>query len=156
MKTYITELKFNINYHDIASTEFKITESPVTKRDLFSFNPRMYLAEYAKIVSELEKLHLTFNDIVQVAYISGMTRPFGMQNMPIATSYEYYTVVLKVSKQIQETLEDEKLKILKKFQTAPRGTVIKLYRDYAMKHHPDRGGNEELMKYVNTLKDRYK
>lgn len=156
MKREIIELKFNISYRDIANTEFKITESPVTKRDLFSFNPRMYLAEYAKIVSELDKLHLNFNDIVQVGYISGMTRPFGIQNMPIAMSVDYYTVILKISRQREESIEEKKNQILKKFQTAPMGTATKLYRELALKYHPDRGGNEELMKYVNTLKDRYK
>ncbi len=31
----------------------------------------------------------------------------------------------------------------------------KLYRDLAMKHHPDRGGNLELMKEINALYDEF-
>lgn len=156
MKKEIIELKFNITYHDISSTGFKITDSPYTKRGLFNFNPRMYLSEYAKMMELLAASNLTINDVIQVRYISGLTRPFGMQNLQIATCFDYYTVILKLSRQKKETIEDEKLKILKKFQTTTKYTIVKIYREYAMKYHPDRGGNEELMKYINTLKDRYK
>lgn len=31
----------------------------------------------------------------------------------------------------------------------------KLYRDLAMKHHPDKGGNVELMKEINALYDEF-
>lgn len=48
------------------------------------------------------------------------------------------------------------MKIRKEFETATTLEELKaIYKKLAMKHHPDRGGDVEVMKEINSLYDEY-
>lgn len=155
------KFSFNITYEDVKRFDFTVDESILDK------SKDVYAVENEMITNFLQNLHLTIRDVTACTYSSGMFKPFGAPNMQITMATNYYTVYITANNPEYSRLTEKtittastKQEILNLFLynyklPASKSKLLKLYRDLALKHHPDKGGNEEIMKYINELKNRY-
>jgi hypothetical protein len=142
------EFRIKISLNDIQKSPYGYG---VTKSIYPLKGGTMYIVEAEMVKQALTNAGLKIENVTTVAYESGIGfKPYGFTGSA-AMSTDYYLIILRVLKFV---VPDVRQQILLQFRTTNNPT--KLYRELAMKYHPDKGGDIEIMKYVNSLKERYK
>lgn len=157
------DVEFHITYEDVRQTKF------ATEKSILDASKTVYRAENIKIKEYLDKNILTVLDITTFGYFSGMFKPFGSTVMPSLMT-NYYSIKLRIVRKeiVTRIIDQNNLELSSNFKSEllsffiqtyrlPSGQAVlsKIYRALALKYHPDKGGNEEIMKYINELKGRY-
>jgi len=160
------EIRIKISSKDVMLYRFNIVESIYTQfRNYRGFQQKIYLAEKVLVEQNLITSKMKMRDVTRIYYESGMFQPFGFTTMPV-TSSDFYLIILVGTREVElnaskpsddgYTKLKAKNEILLLFQNTPKAKLKSLYRTLAIQYHPDKpDGSEDMMKYLNDLKDKY-
>lgn len=149
MESKLLHIEFQITTGLLRDSKFRTIKSP------YKFTPEViYFAEYALIMSQLKAYNAHPLNVVNYAYICGLMQPYGMRGMTISAAEDGYTVHIVVminAVQSERQVYDE---IRNQFIGANTlENRKKLYRRLMLEHHPDKGGNEDIAKFINSFKN---
>lgn len=154
------EIKIRITTDDVMDFHFQVTDTIYTKfAHLKGFKNQIYLAEKIMVEEQMRKSHITMADVVSVRYEAGLFSPYQMTS-PATSSISGYIVCIFANRETESSstvsIDAKKNELLRLFNSTPVKARKSLYRTLALQYHPDKeGGNEELMKYINKLKDQF-
>lgn len=157
------ELKVNISIDDVMDYMYQVTDSIYSKfSNMKGYKSQIYVAEKIMVEKQMHDAKISMSNIIAVRYQSGMFQPFGFTSQATSNMNHYTVILVYVTEAVFEPLvNNDPLDVQKKniynlFVSTPKANLKSLYRTLSLQFHPDmEGGSDDLMKYINSLKEIY-